>query len=139
MVTKQYAIVMSIKPVYANAIYSRLKKYEFRRVRMNAKSGDLVLIYETAPVSMLTGGFVIGTVSYLQNMSELRALLGRNEITQDIVFYLRGAKQITALEVRSCFRWEKPLQFSQLFPGRAVPQSYMREGFTHGHFCNSVT
>lgn len=48
------SLVMSIKPQYADAIYSGVKQFEFRKKPpTNLKA--VYLIYESAPVSKLTG------------------------------------------------------------------------------------
>lgn len=53
--------IFPIKPLFAAQIYSGLKKYELRR-RVRVSRGDLVVLYETAPVKALTGEFVAGEV-----------------------------------------------------------------------------
>lgn len=50
------SILLSIKPVYAKAIYDGTKKYEYRkRVYTNNKNIQNIIIYETSPISKITG------------------------------------------------------------------------------------
>jgi len=53
--------VFPIKPLFAAQIYSGHKRYELRR-RVRVSRGDLIVLYETAPVKALTGEFTAGEV-----------------------------------------------------------------------------
>lgn len=64
------ALLLSIRPKYANLIFSGRKKIELRRVRPRLQKGGLVLIYVSSPVKALMGGFQVrkvieGTPKYL--------------------------------------------------------------------------
>lgn len=64
------ALLLSIRPKYANLIFSGHKKIELRRVRPRLQKGDIVLIYVSSPVKALMGGFLVrkviqGTPKYL--------------------------------------------------------------------------
>ena len=45
--------VFSIRPEYVARIFDGSKRYEYRTRRPSMRPGDLFLIYETAPVSMI--------------------------------------------------------------------------------------
>lgn len=49
-------LLMSIKPNFAQKIYDGSKKFEYRRTRIKSKQG-ICYIYETQPVSKITGWF----------------------------------------------------------------------------------
>lgn len=56
-------ILLSIKPEYADKIFSGEKKYEFRR-HLAKKDVTRILVYSTAPVMMVIGEVeVVGTLS----------------------------------------------------------------------------
>ena len=58
------AVLMSIKPKYANLIFAGTKTIELRRVCPKVGPGDLVLVYVSSPRMALVGGFeVAGIVS----------------------------------------------------------------------------
>ena len=50
---KKY-VLMAIKPQYANLIKSGEKKAELRRVAPHVNPGDILVIYESAPISKVT-------------------------------------------------------------------------------------
>jgi predicted transcriptional regulator len=56
------ALLLSIKPRFADAIFSRQKRVELRRVSPRVGSGDLVLIYVTSPRCALEGAFEVERV-----------------------------------------------------------------------------
>ncbi|MGL6491982.1 ASCH domain-containing protein [Aeromonas veronii] len=53
---------MSIKPEYANAIFSGVKTYEFRRKIFKRKDVSTVVVYVTKPVGKVIGEFTIDTI-----------------------------------------------------------------------------
>jgi predicted transcriptional regulator len=55
-------LVMSIKPRYADRIFAGEKTVELRRTRPRVESGDVVLVYASAPTKALVGAFAIGGV-----------------------------------------------------------------------------
>lgn len=58
------AVLMSIKPKYADLIFAGTKTIELRRVCPKVGPGDLVLVYASSPRMALVGGFeVAGIVS----------------------------------------------------------------------------
>ncbi|WP_423841859.1 ASCH domain-containing protein [Aeromonas veronii] len=55
-------VLMSIKPEYANAIFSGVKTYEFRRKIFKRKDVSTVVVYVTKPVGKVIGEFTIDTI-----------------------------------------------------------------------------
>lgn len=53
------AILLSIKPKYADAIYRGDKKYECRKIFPKQQPSYLVFMYETCPVRRITGYFYL--------------------------------------------------------------------------------
>ena len=53
---------MSIKPQYADLIFSGKKTIELRRVCPKLKAGDLVMVYASGPKMALVGGFEVGGI-----------------------------------------------------------------------------
>ena len=56
------ALLLSIKPRYADAIFTRQKRVELRRVRPRVGPGDLVLVYVSSPRCALEGAFLVERV-----------------------------------------------------------------------------
>ncbi len=74
-------IMLSLRPEWAEAIYRREKRVEFRRQRVRVEPGDLVVIYETRPVGLVTGEFVVRGVHYgrPRDIKKLESDLQRRE------------------------------------------------------------
>ena len=63
MSTPRNAVLLSIRPKFADLIFSGKKTIELRRVLPKIEKGDLVLVYESAPVKALRGAFeVVGVL-----------------------------------------------------------------------------
>lgn len=56
------ALLLSIKPRFADAIFARKKRVELRRVKPRVGPGDLVLVYVTSPRCTLEGAFEVERV-----------------------------------------------------------------------------
>ncbi len=56
------ALLLSIKPRFADAIFARTKRVELRRVKPRVGPGDLVLVYVTSPRCTLEGAFEVERV-----------------------------------------------------------------------------
>lgn len=56
------ALLLSIKPRFADAIFAGTKVFELRKVRPKVAAGDLVLVYVTTPRCRLEGAFKVSTV-----------------------------------------------------------------------------
>ena len=56
------ALLLSIKPRFADAIFSGEKLFELRKVKPRIEANDLVLVYVTSPRCSLEGAFKVGSV-----------------------------------------------------------------------------
>lgn len=116
-------LLMSIAPAYADQIYEGTKRHEYRRTRIHCRPGDLVKIYETAPVSAITGSFVVGSV-IKGSPSDVLARTGDTN-RSEIVLYLDGASHCAALVVTSARRWARTRHLRSLPAVKRAPQSYV--------------
>ena len=117
------SVIISIRPFFVNAIFCRKKRFEFRRVVARFRTGDQMLVYATAPLSLLVGEFRVGRV-LTGTPEEVCALTAPDPLRQYTSSYLRGAKSCTAIEILDPTRWASPVPLGRLFPGKRPPQSY---------------
>ncbi len=128
-------VLLSIKPVFAALMYAGKKKFEYRRSQARILPGDTVLMYESSPLSLLTGWFTAGRV-IIGSADQLPALEEESDIRQAVADYLKGARACTAIEVTEPHRWSNPLPLTTVLPGRRPVQSYaFVEVEEHGLFC----
>ena len=116
---------MAIRPEFAAAIYSRGKRFEFRRVRVRLKRGERALIYEPRPTGRITGEFRIGEVIF--GSPHILVNLETSEPRRAVVRqYLRGCLCGSAIEITNAKRWlAEPADLSTKLRGLKPPQSYV--------------
>lgn len=114
---------MSIRTVFADAIFSGIKRHEFRRVRVAFKPGDIVFVYEPVPVACLTGQFTVAGVKYgeADDLISLESTIGTQAVAR---CYLKGARNASAIEITQARRWEAAVSLACALPGVRAPQSY---------------
>lgn len=117
-------ILIALRPSFAVAIYNRSKLFEFRRVRAKIQPNDRILVYESAPISQVTGEFNAGKVIYGKS-SQILNLEPNLDSRAAAAQYLTGAQLCTAIEVVDPIRWEQPIRLSNLYPDLRPPQSYL--------------
>lgn len=66
--------ILPIHHKYAAAIYAGTKRYEIRRRIPNLKVGDYVFLYETSPIQLITGYFIVDYI-FKGNPTSLYLLL----------------------------------------------------------------
>lgn len=117
-------LLMSLRPKHAASVFNGFKLFEYRRTRVNVLSGDRVLLYESAPVSCVTGEFVVGCVR-IDDPDALYRLEPVAEIRELVRAYLAGARQATAIEVTQPRRWAQARAVREVIGRDRPPQSYL--------------
>lgn len=122
------ALLLSIRPKYAAAIFAGTKRVELRRKRPRISQGSRVLVYETAPTMALVGAFEAGGVlraTPAELWADVRTAAGvtRQRFTE----YFAGATEGFAIEVNEAWLFAKPLSLERLreaLPGFHPPQGF---------------
>ena len=115
--------VFSIRPVFVDAFCSGAKRFELRTRRPSVYRGDLVLIYETAPTSMIVAEATVGEIrdaSPAEIWRDLHESLGVTREQFDA--YFDGRARAVAIEL-SCAWLDEPVPLPD---GMAAPQSWSR-------------
>lgn len=121
--------VISLKPIYAQRIIEGSKSIELRRRNLGITYGDVILIYETAPASMICGAFIAGKTLRLspQGMwDKYRESLGIDRELYDA--YLDQSGEVFGTEVIKAFSLPdfKLDDLTTNFPGFIPPQSTLK-------------
>jgi predicted transcriptional regulator len=116
---------LSIKPEFADAIFSGTKDFEFRRTIFRSDSVDRVVVYASAPVSQVVGVFAIEdllclSVHALWNETKHAAGIDRRRFLQ----YFAGRRVGHALRIGRRLRFQQPLDLAH-FAVRRAPQSFV--------------
>lgn len=122
------ALLISIRPKYAEKIFNGIKTVELRRIRPRLKSGDLVLVYVSSPTMALMGAFEVGSVTGGSPGQIWKRFNGKSGLTKsEFDDYYDGAKQAFAVVLKRLWKFENPVKLTQLRrnkTGFRPPQSY---------------
>lgn len=118
-------ILLSLKPVYANAILAGKKRYEFRRAIFKNPNVKRAYIYVTAPVGKIVGSFSIGkiiidTPKKIWQKCKKYAGIG----AADFFKYYEGCEKAFAIKIQSVQNFLKPLDPYSKKPNFKPPQSF---------------
>lgn len=117
-------LLISIHPIHAKAIYEGRKRIELRRSLPKNFVGHLVFMYETSPVSMITGWFVIGAYINIRKDEFWRRFGHITGITKDEFFnYFSGDEYAHGIYIDSGHRFQIPLSLNNFMLNRP-PQSW---------------
>jgi len=122
------ALLISVKPQYAEKIFGGAKTVELRRTRPRLLRGDLVLIYVTSPVKALAGACEVvevieGTPEALWGIVRAQAGVSAEEFCD----YYAGAAIAFGIRLKNAHRLPEPLHLEQLrieWPSFHPPQVY---------------
>ena len=92
--------ILSIKPEYAHRILNRTKDIELRRTQMGINSGDVLLIYTSAPEQCISGWFRVSKVETLpvdKMWKKYHARLGIGH--EEYLKYFEGVEEAIGLHI----------------------------------------
>ena len=121
------ALLLSLKPIYADLVFRGLKVAELRR-RIPCVENRDVFIYVSSPARQLRGGFRVGHVwkgSPEEVWKEVSDLAGVDK--RDFDAYYTGRSIAYALRIEDVWEHDDPVDLDVLrdrFPGFVVPQSW---------------
>jgi predicted transcriptional regulator len=114
--------LLSFTPFFAGALLAGRKQLEFRRGPVRIGADDLLVVYETAPVGLITGVALVGTTRSGSG-GELAGLERSAELAGPTADYLAGAPRAVVLGIAGVERLERPLSLAELGLDRP-PRSY---------------
>ena len=118
-------VLLSIKPEYADQIFSGTKKYEFRKSAFKKAGIKTVVVYSTMPVGKVIGEFEIDEILWEQPhdlWEETKKFAG---ISRDFFFdYFSGREKAVAIKVGEAKRYDQPISLCDLGDNIKAPQSY---------------
>lgn len=119
------ALLLSIKPRFADAIFNRTKRVELRRVRPRLKAGDLVLVYVSTPRCALEGAFEVERVFSAKPAVLWRSVQKTAGVTKlEFDHYFKGCQDGYGIVVRRVWKLP-PVSLALLRRARIrPPQSY---------------
>ncbi len=118
-------VLLSIKPQFAQSIFSGSKKFEFRKRTFAQGRVGTAIVYASSPISGIVGEFDIddvieGTPSDVWQKTMAGAGIDRDYFDE----YFHGCQKAFALVVGSVREYDAPLVPKSADPGFVAPQSY---------------
>ena len=109
------ALIISVKPVYADLIISGAKTFELRRTRPNISEGHPILLYESSPKKKLSAILISGKV-YARKLTGLWALVkNKCGITKcEFDKYFSGKEAGYAIAINDVFLVPEPISLIEL-------------------------
>lgn len=118
-------VLLSIKPEFAEKIFSGEKRYEFRKAIFKNQAVTTVVVYATLPVGKVVGEFEIESVLH----DSPRSLWGRTKSFAGISrayfdAYFRARSTAYAIQVKNPQRYSAPRDLAEISQS-PPPQSFM--------------
>lgn len=119
-------VLLSIKPQFAEKIFSGEKRFEFRKAAFKDTSVTTVVLYVTRPVALIWGEFdLIGIESGSPDSVWDRTWRFAG-ISRDFYdAYYQGRSEAVALAIGDVRRFERDILPETIIPKFSPPQSYM--------------
>lgn len=118
-------VILSIKPQYAEAIFSGKKKFEYRK-SIFRKDVQSVVVYESSPCCRIIGEFFFDEI-LIDNPSAIWSKTHEHSGISHAFFddYFQNRNLAYAIRISKAVRYSEPIPFNVLFPNCRPPQSFM--------------
>jgi len=117
--------ILSIKPIYANAILKGVKTVEFRK-RVFKKNVDKIVIYSSSPTKMIVGYFTFSNIVEDTPENLWKTFQKVGGISKDDFFeYYKETEKGFGIVIKELVKFEvekDPIEFIENF---TAPQSYV--------------
>lgn len=119
------AVLLSIKPEFAEAIFKGEKRFEFRRTTFRNPNIDKVYVYATAPISRVIGFSLVRDILQM-NPEDLwqSTREGAGLSREYFLRYFAGCSLGFALQVKEAERFDEPHELESLFGISHPPRSF---------------
>lgn len=123
------AILMSIRPQYADKIFNRTKTVELRRIKPKVmQDGDLIFVYVSSPVKSLVGAFTVSAVMEKSLLTLWKNVKDHAGVSRsEFLNYFHGIETGVAIFIKDVWLLPKPIHLSDMqkeVNGFYPPQSF---------------
>lgn len=121
----QTCVLLSIKPEFAEKIFSGMKRYEFRRVLFKSKTVSKVVVYASSPIRRVIGEFQVDGILALGASQLWERTKQHSGIEKDrFDSYFADKSTAYAIKIKSPRRYSKPLRLESVCDTNRPPQSF---------------
>lgn len=119
------SVILSIKPIYAQAIMSGTKKVEFRK-KIFKRPVDKIFVYSSSPEKKIIGFFTINEI--VENSPE-KLWNEFNEVggieKHDFFNYYQGSETGFSIKISEVEKFENGIDPADFFENFCAPQSFI--------------
>jgi predicted transcriptional regulator len=110
------AILMSIRPQYADKIFDGTKTVELRRIKPRLlQEGDLIFVYVSSPVKSLVGAFSVALVMEKSLLALWRNVKDYAGVSHnDFLSYFQGLETGVAIFIKDVWLLPKPIHLADI-------------------------
>jgi predicted transcriptional regulator len=110
------AILMSIRPPYAEKIFNGTKTVELRRIKPKfLQEGDLIFVYVSSPVKSLMGAFSVASVMEKPLLTLWKNVKDFADVSRsDFFSYFHGVEKGVAIFIKDVWFLPKPVHLSDM-------------------------
>ena len=119
------SVILSIKPIYAQAIIAGTKKVEFRK-KIFKREVEKIFIYSSMPKKKMIGYFTILDViedTPINLWNEFKEVGGITE--KDFFEYYKNAEKGFSIKINEVVKFEKEIEPDDFIEKFCAPQSYI--------------
>jgi len=117
-------VLLSIKPEFAELIFSGSKKYEFRKAIFKNPDVKTVVVYASSPVQMVIGEFEIDRILVEEPRNLWEQTKEYSGVSEVFFFkYFSKRERGFAIKVKKTKRYKKPLCLRATY-NTTPPQSF---------------
>jgi predicted transcriptional regulator len=118
-------VLLSIRPEFAEKIFSGEKRYEFRKRKPKATVGR-VFVYECSPSKKIVGWFSVRKIHSGSPHEIWERCKDSGGIREEkYLSYCHGKKMIHAFEIDEVFRFDPPMDPFDAFSDFKPPQDFV--------------
>ena len=117
--------ILSIKPIYAQAIIEGTKKVEFRK-KIFKREVEKIFIYSSMPKKMIVGYFTIAEIiedTPINLWKKFNKVGGISE--KDFFEYYKNVEKGFSIKIDRVFKFEEEIEPSEFIEEFYAPQSYI--------------
>lgn len=118
-------VLLSIKPEFAEKIFSGQKRFEFRKVMFSSSNVTKIVVYASSPVKQVIGEFDVRSILSLEKMELWKRTGEHSGIAKEYFdLYFENRSTGHAIEISSPRRYRRPLNLSAVCDSKHPPQSF---------------
>jgi predicted transcriptional regulator len=118
-------VMLSIKPVFVEAIFNGNKKFEYRKAIFKNKDIKTIVVYSTMPVGKIIGEFDIETILEEHPSTLWNQTKKYSGVTSKFYYdYFNGRDKGFAIKIKSVNKYDNPICPYDIYENFTAPQSF---------------